>query len=121
MSAAEPTAVTALDGPAARWGRRRELRRALGDQRVARADEAPGRHLAGDDDLAPVAERVGDRAAVDDGQGAPAAVAVADLEVQEVAAALDRAGRDLAGELVVAAGRRGRQQLRRRHGIAGGG
>src|SRR3954454_24262648 len=53
MRAAEPTLVIGL-GRAAGRGARRELRRALRDQRVLGAEEAPAAHLAGDDDLAPV-------------------------------------------------------------------
>ena len=44
----------------------RELRRALGDQGVAFADEGAVLDLAGEDDLAPAAEGVGDGAAVGD-------------------------------------------------------
>src|SRR3954452_10687318 len=117
-SAAVPTAVIGSDR-AGRLGL--ELRGALRDQRVLRADEAPAGHVAGDDDLAPVAERVRHRAAVDDRDGRAAAAAVAHLEAQEIGVAVHAAGLDLAGQLVAAAGGRGGEQLRGRHGVARGG
>src|SRR5439155_6786809 len=98
MSAAEPSA--AMLGRAPRRRLRRELRRALRDQRVLGADEGPVGHLPGDDDLAALAERVGDRAAIEDQDPGPAAAAVADHEAQGVALAMDRVGGDLAGELI---------------------
>src|SRR5437764_807128 len=113
ISAAEPSAATL--GPR----RRRELRRALRDQRVALGDELAVGHLPADDDLAPLAEGVGDLAAVADRQRRAATVAVADLEAQVVAAADDRAGGDLACQLVRACGGRPGQQLRRCHSVAG--
>src|SRR3954451_2782966 len=104
-SAAVPTAVIGSDRLV---GLRLELRRALGDQRVLGALEAPVAHLAGDDDLAPVAERVGHGAAVDDRHGGAVRGAIPDLEAQEVAGAVHGAGLDLAGQLVAAARRGGR-------------
>src|SRR3954453_10695286 len=97
ISAAEPSGAMLSGAPG---GRVRELRRALGDQRVALGDEAPGDHLPGDDDLAALAEGVGDGPAVDDRQRAAVAVAVADGEAQVLPAAPDRAIGDFAGELV---------------------
>src|SRR5437773_1636204 len=80
----------------------RELRRALGDQAVALSDQRAARgEPAGDDDLAIRAERVGDLAAVADGdRGAPVPGAVLDAEVEPGAAAMDRAGHDDAGQVV---------------------
>src|SRR3954452_24421836 len=70
ISAAVPTEVIGSDRLA---GIRLGIRRALGDQRVLGADEAPVAHVAGDDDLQPVAERVGHGAAVHDRHGGAAA------------------------------------------------
>jgi hypothetical protein len=56
--------------------RRRELRRALGHQRVGLADEGAALEFPGEDDLPPAAEGVGDDAAVGDRQALTATVAV---------------------------------------------
>src|SRR3954451_1295265 len=80
IRAAVPTSCTAGSDLPARGRALRELRRALGDQRVALPQEAPAGELSGDDDLAPVAERVGDGAAVDHGHGRAMAAAVAHAE-----------------------------------------
>src|SRR5215203_2226105 len=77
----------------------RELRRALGDERVALRHEGALLELARDDHLAPVAERVRHGAGVGD-RHRPPAVAVADAEAQLVPRARDRSGHDLAGDLV---------------------
>src|SRR3954454_7234000 len=90
--------------------RLRELRRALRDQGVLRAREGAVAHLPGDDDLAALAERIGHAAAVHDGHGAAVAVAIADGEAQKVALAVDRAGGDLARQLVRAPRRSGGEQ-----------
>src|SRR3954470_11148366 len=76
-----------------------ELRRALRDQRVLLADEDGALLAHRDDHLAAVAERVGHRARVPDGDRG-AAGPVADLEVDRRAAPDDRAVDDLAGQLV---------------------
>src|SRR5213594_964139 len=109
MSAAEPSA--AMLGRAPRRRVRRELRRALRDQRVLGADEGPVGHVPGEDDLATLAERIGHGAAVEDEDAWPAAAAVVDHEAQGVALAMDRVGSDLAGELVRASGGRRGDQL----------
>ena len=84
----------------------RELRRALRHQRVLLADEHVALLADVDDDLAPLAERVGQRAGVADGHRGRA-VAVADPEVQVVPVAADEPGDDLAGQLVGPARLRG--------------
>src|ERR1700757_1173218 len=57
------------------------LRRALGDQRIAFADEARALLADGHDHLTPFAEGIGHRARVDDRDRAPAG-AVGDAEVE---------------------------------------
>src|SRR5689334_13894440 len=91
-------------------GIRRELGGALGDERVAFADEGAVLDFAGEDDLAAAAEGVRDGAPIGDRQRRPAAFAVDDAEEQLVAAVANRAGNDLAGQ-VVARSRRGVDQL----------
>src|SRR5215211_1371570 len=59
---------------------RRELRRALCDQRVGLADEGPAHELAAEDDLTAAPERVGDDAAVGDRDALSLSVAVGDPE-----------------------------------------
>src|SRR4051812_12411661 len=82
----------------------RELRRALGDQRVALADEDVAPLADGHDDLAPVAERVRDGADVAHGDRR-GAVAVAHPEHLAAGDVADRAVDHLSGELVGAAAR----------------
>src|SRR5439155_24090344 len=100
-----------------------ELRGALRDQRVRRPDE----HGAGGpphvhDHLAAFAERVGHGARVADlnRPGGGGRVAVADLEVRGVAALVDRAVDDLAGQVVAAARVGVGDELRGLHRLAGG-
>src|SRR3954451_2623326 len=81
-----------------------ELRRALGDKRVAFADEDAALHRACQDDLAAAAEGVGDGAGVGDGNALAGVVAVGHAEADPLAVAADRALDDPAGELVAAAG-----------------
>src|SRR6185295_20284860 len=77
-----------------------ELRRALGDQAVPLPDEGPILVLARDDHLAAVAEGVRDRPGVGDGDRV-AAVPVRDPEVELVPGAMtNRAGNDVAGQLI---------------------
>src|SRR3954449_10070148 len=90
---------------------RRELRRALGHQRVGLADEGAALDLPGEDDLPPAAEGVGDDAAVAHRQALAVAIAVDNAEAEVVAVALHRALDDAAGELGARA-RRGADQLR---------
>src|SRR3954468_8060698 len=90
-----------------------ELRGALGHERVALADEGAVLELARDDHLAPVAERVRDRARVADRHGLRA-LAVLNLEEQRGALVADRAGHDLAGHLGAAATAARREDLGRR-------
>src|SRR5207245_1047985 len=103
---AEPTAPVTNALPLERLpaGLALELRRALRDERVALHDEAAAAHPSRNDHLAPVPERVGHDARVDDRQrDAPAAVA--DAEAEQAAVPADRAGHHLAGDLVRPAGR----------------
>src|SRR3954466_14174924 len=67
---------------------RRELRRALGHQRVGLADEGAALEPPGEDDLPPAAEGVGDDAAVGDRQALAGAVAVDHAEAEVVALAV---------------------------------
>src|SRR3954447_4120115 len=92
-------------------GVRRELRRALGDQRFRFADEGAVFHRSGEDDLAAAAERVGHHALVADRHRA-AAVAVLDFELQGFALVMDRFRDDFGVHLELLAGRRG-EDLRR--------
>ena len=62
--------------------RRGELRRALGDQGVAFADEGAVLDFAGEDDLAAAAEGVRDRACVGDRQARLATFAIGDAEAR---------------------------------------
>src|SRR5436853_481498 len=103
---AEPTAPVTNALPLERLpaGLALELRRALRDERVALPDEAAASHPSRDDHLAPVAERVGHHARVDD-RHRDAPTAVADAAAEQAAAPADRAGHDLAGDLVRPAGR----------------
>src|SRR5918994_4777607 len=77
----------------------RELRRALGHERVALGDEGALLQLTRDDHLATLPEGVRHRARVDD-RDRLRAVAIADAEAQLVARAIDRALHDLARHLV---------------------
>src|SRR3954454_2206234 len=106
MSRARPT-VAMFSALLAARGVFGELRRALRDERVALADDRRAVLADGHDDLAPLAEGVRNRAGVrhrDRGR----AVAVADAEGQPVRPGADRAGLDLAGELIGDARARGR-------------
>src|SRR3954468_22739714 len=89
-----------------------ELRRALRDQRVAVPDERAALELAGDDDLAALAERVRHDAGVGD-RHRRGSVAVAHGKREALAAALDRPVDALAGQLVLAAALLGQQRRRR--------
>src|SRR5680860_1348623 len=84
--------------------RRGELRRALGHQGVALADEDTVRDSAGEDDLATAAEGVGDGAGVGDGDALSGVVAVGDPEAQSLALVADGAPDHAAGQLVAGAG-----------------
>ena len=97
----------------------RELRGALGDQRVALADEGPVLDRAGEHDLAPGAERVGDGAGVGDRDARRGVLAVGDPEADRLAVVADRAGHDLAGQVVGLAGGRV-EQLRGLLGLGRG-
>src|SRR5690349_5100783 len=68
--------------------------------RVAAAAIKKNMLLDGDDHLAPFAERVGDRAGVDDGNPDPPPRAILDAEVERAAGAMDRAGDDRARHLI---------------------
>src|SRR5919198_486789 len=95
-----------------------ELRGALRDERVLLAHEDVALLAHGDDDLAPVAERVGHRARIADRHGR-AAVAVAHPEVDGAAVLPDRAVHDLAGQLVRAPALGARGESARLHRLAG--
>src|SRR3954447_18413558 len=97
----------------------RELRRAFRHQRVPHPDERGAPLADVDDDLPPVAERVGQRARVGGGH-AGVALAVADAERVGGPLAADRAGLHLSCQLVHLSSLRGGRQLRRRAGLAGG-
>src|SRR5881394_1737241 len=81
-----------------------ELRRALGDKRVAFADENAAPHRARQDNLAAAAEGVGDGAGVGDRNALAGVVAVGHAEADPLAVVADRALDDSAGQLIVAAG-----------------
>src|SRR3954452_25286830 len=93
-----------------------ELRGALRHQRVVLADERRALLADVDDDLAAVAEWVGQRPLVRDGDG-DAPLAVAHPEGVGGARAGDRAGLDLAGQLVRPSRLRAGHQLARRAGL----
>src|SRR3954453_8971803 len=97
----------------------RELRRALGHERVAFADEpvAPLAHLH--DDLATVAERVRDGADVAHGDRL-GAVAVANAEGLAAGDVADRAVDHPSGQLIDAAAVRAGREATRRDGLASG-
>src|SRR3954471_22917589 len=95
----------------------RELRGALRHQGVVLADERRALLADVDDDLAPVAERVRQRTLVGDGDG-DAPLAVAHPEGVGGAAAGDRAGLDLSGQLVCPSSLSAGRELARRAGLA---
>src|SRR4051794_1158487 len=100
-----------------------ELRGTLRDQRVRRPDErAPGTLPDVHDHLASVAERVWHRPPVADLHGLDRRrrVAVAHLEEHRAAVLVDRAGDDLARQVVAAIRGGVRDQLRGLHRLAGG-
>src|SRR4051794_14677385 len=97
----------------------RELRGALRHQRVGLAHERPALLADVDDDLAPVPERVRERTRVGDRDG-DVALAVADAEGVGGPAAGDRAGLDLAGQLVHPSGLGTGRELARRTGLTRG-
>src|SRR5215216_156600 len=104
MPAAGLSSATPREDPlSSAVGLGRELRRALGHERVRLALERGALLAHVDHDLAPLAERVRDLADVAD-RDARAALAVLDAERVRRALVLPAALRDLAGELVRLAG-----------------
>src|SRR5215208_1314976 len=104
--------------PSSVVGLGRELRRALGDERVRLALESRALLAHVDHDLAPLAERIRDLPDVAD-RDAGAALAVLDAERVRRALVLPAALRDLAGQLVRLA-RLGAGQLARLARLTGG-